>query len=120
MRSIRFLLIAVTLLVPAAIFGQVLPTASLAGTITDPSGFAVPGANVRLVNIATQVSKTVTSDTQGRYQHLRCYVDQANVRAGYGKSRWVCNRSGERGGRENLTEDCSRHKKGNRNQQEAN
>jgi len=67
MRSIRFLLIAVTLLVPAAIFGQVLPTASLAGTITDPSGFAVPGANVRLVNIATQVSKTVTSDTQGRY-----------------------------------------------------
>lgn len=51
-----------------AMFGQVLPTTSLGGTVTDPSGAAIPAATVQLVNTATKASKSTTSDTQGRYR----------------------------------------------------
>src|SRR5690348_8665666 len=51
-----------------ALLSQVVPTASLSGTVTDPAGAVVPSVRVELVNTATQVSKDVTADQQGRYQ----------------------------------------------------
>ncbi len=49
------------------LWGQVLPTATLNGTVLDPSGAVVPSAAVELVNTATHVSKKIVSDTQGRF-----------------------------------------------------
>jgi hypothetical protein len=67
MKFVRFVLAAATVLAPVAVFGQILPTTSLGGNVTDPSGAAVPAATVHLVNTATRMSKSVTADTQGRY-----------------------------------------------------
>ena len=39
----------------------------LTGRVTDPSGAVVPGATVRLLNIASGGEVTATSDAQGRY-----------------------------------------------------
>jgi Carboxypeptidase regulatory-like domain/TonB dependent receptor len=43
-------------------------TATISGTLTDPSGSAVPDASVRATNIATGVTQATTSDSQGRYR----------------------------------------------------
>jgi len=40
---------------------------SLRGTITDPSGGAIPNASVRLVNADTNLTRTTASDAQGNY-----------------------------------------------------
>jgi Carboxypeptidase regulatory-like domain len=49
---------------PAA-WGQA--STSLRGTITDPTGAAIPSANVRLINADTNLARTSTSDAQGNY-----------------------------------------------------
>jgi hypothetical protein len=68
---------ALTVLLAAIFFGavaapflssQVLPTATLDGAVTDPSGAVIPGAAVQAVNVATSVTKQTTSDAQGRFQ----------------------------------------------------
>ena len=45
-------------------------TTSLRGTVTDPDGKAVTGANVVLANAESQIERTVTSGNQGEYQFL--------------------------------------------------
>lgn len=45
-------------------------TTSLRGTITDPSGAAIPNAAVRLVNNDINVERTATADAQGNYIFL--------------------------------------------------
>jgi hypothetical protein len=42
-------------------------TTSLRGTVTDPSGAAIPNATVHLVNPGTGVERTATTDQQGSY-----------------------------------------------------
>jgi hypothetical protein len=73
MRTIRCsksLTIVVSLLLFAAsaerVYGQAA-TASITGTITDTSGAAVPGANISAKNNGTGITRTTTSDNQGRY-----------------------------------------------------
>src|SRR5581483_11437206 len=66
MRKVAFASFMI-LMAGSLVFGQVVPTASLTGNVTDPAGAVVPSATVELVNTATQVSKTVTADSQGRY-----------------------------------------------------
>jgi hypothetical protein len=48
----------------AGLFGQ---TASLAGTVSDPSGAVIPNAVVTVVNTETGLQREDKSDTQGRY-----------------------------------------------------
>jgi hypothetical protein len=48
-----------------ALFGQ--DTATIVGTVTDPSGAAVAGADVVLVNLATQFSRSVQTAATGQY-----------------------------------------------------
>lgn len=56
--------LAILLMVPNA-WGQA--TTSLRGTVTDPSGAAIPNATVRLTNAGTNSVRSATSDAQGNY-----------------------------------------------------
>ena len=44
---------------------------TILGTVTDPSGAVIAGANVTVVNTATGISRSVTSDQAGNYKVLR-------------------------------------------------
>ncbi len=57
-------LLVVLSVMPAA-WGQA--TTSLRGTITDPSGAAIPNATVRLINVDTNLARSVSSDAEGSY-----------------------------------------------------
>ena len=50
----------------ALLFGQ-SDTASLSGSVTDPSGAAVTGAKVSLRNLSTGSRRLTVSDVQGTY-----------------------------------------------------
>jgi Carboxypeptidase regulatory-like domain len=56
---------AAFVLAAGAIFGQ--STAQISGTIRDPTGGAVPNAEVKAIQTATGVSRTVTSGANGAY-----------------------------------------------------
>ncbi len=43
------------------------PTGTISGIVTDPSGSALPGAAVTVTDTSTNVSQTITTDTEGRY-----------------------------------------------------
>ncbi len=45
-------------------------TGNIQGTVSDPSGAAVAQAKVTLINVATQVSATTTTDASGSYRFL--------------------------------------------------
>jgi len=45
-------------------------TGAIQGTVEDPSGAPIPGATISLVNLATQVSATTTTDSTGSYRFL--------------------------------------------------
>src|SRR3981081_1667644 len=60
------ILLMATMLFPAALPGQVAG-GNLSGTITDPSGRAVPQAQIVIKNVATGVERTVTTNADGFY-----------------------------------------------------
>jgi hypothetical protein len=62
------LLAALLLVLPNVARAQSLTTGAVTGTVTDPSGAAVQGANVTLKNNATGVTSTVTSNGTGAYR----------------------------------------------------
>jgi hypothetical protein len=53
------------LLAPTACFCQ---TASLNGLVLDPSGAAVPGADIRITETKTNAVRTILSGDSGSYQ----------------------------------------------------
>src|SRR3984893_10294573 len=46
---------------------QAQSTSSLTGVVTDPSGAVVPKAEIVVVNLETNLRRTATTDSQGRY-----------------------------------------------------
>jgi hypothetical protein len=70
MSRFRYLLLAIlTIAVP---FLAQDTSARLSGTVTDPSGAAIPGARISLVSIATKVeAANITSDEHGAYTALQ-------------------------------------------------
>ena len=63
------LLLAVLLLVfSPVLLGQSAGTAALTGTVTDPSGAAVPNVTVTLTNLNTNQARTSTTNTEGVYK----------------------------------------------------
>src|SRR5438876_3280401 len=64
--SIR--LLATVLLLAGSTWAQF--TGNIQGTVSDPSSAAVAQAKVDLVNVATQVSATTTTDASGSYRFL--------------------------------------------------
>ena len=61
--------LALCLALPAVSYGQASAgTGSISGVLTDPSGAVVPGAEVVVRNVDTNVSRSVTSNEVGRYE----------------------------------------------------
>jgi hypothetical protein len=56
-------------------------TATILGTVTDPSGAAIPDASLQARNVGTSVAQTVTADAQGRYRVPDLGVGQYEVQA---------------------------------------
>jgi len=63
-RQLRMLWIVV--LAASCVFGQTF-TSSITGVVTDPSGAAVPGADVSATNLNTREVRRVQTDALGRY-----------------------------------------------------
>lgn len=66
-KGVLSLVVALGLFAPSTLLAQIVPTATLTGTITDPSGAVIPSAPVQVVNTATRVAKETASDAQGRF-----------------------------------------------------
>jgi hypothetical protein len=54
--------------------------ATIVGTVTDPSGAAVPKAKVTLTNLDTSVSKDLTTNDAGQYAAVDIHIGHYNVR----------------------------------------
>ena len=69
MRLLRYSLLLVSLIVlsTAAAIAQ-YDTASVLGTVSDPSGALVPGSQITLTNSASNVTATRTSNASGEYE----------------------------------------------------
>ncbi|HEX3145637.1 MAG TPA: carboxypeptidase regulatory-like domain-containing protein [Pyrinomonadaceae bacterium] len=67
LRLIPFAVIALLLSIPLAVSAQVT-TATMVGTVTDPGGSKVPGAQVTARGIDTGSSRTVTTNDEGDYR----------------------------------------------------
>src|SRR5881394_1730562 len=67
LRLIPFAVIALLLSIPLAVSAQVT-TATMVGTVTDPGGSKVPGAEVTARGIDTGLSRTVTTNDEGDYR----------------------------------------------------
>lgn len=68
-------------LASALVSAQIAPTASLTGTVTDPSGAAVPSAHVQLVNIETGFERSGETQVDGRYLFSQIPVGLYRVEA---------------------------------------
>ncbi|MCX6635693.1 MAG: carboxypeptidase-like regulatory domain-containing protein [Acidobacteria bacterium] len=68
-RTVFVASLALALLLTASAVGQET-RATLSGTITDPSGAAVAGAKLHLVNADTGVDFTAESNVVGQYRFL--------------------------------------------------
>ena len=55
--------------------------ASIRGTVVDPSGAVVPGAQLTATNVATGLSYNTTSDTNGAFSFLQLQIGDYSVRA---------------------------------------
>jgi Carboxypeptidase regulatory-like domain len=62
-----FLAVAILTLNSGSVFAQTGGTGIVVGTVTDPSGAAVPGAVVTLTDTATNAERTTTTNATGRY-----------------------------------------------------
>ena len=69
MRNTRilFVVLAILVLVPGIARAQGSSTSTVAGTVTDQKGAAVPGAAIELINSATNESRTQTTGDTGYY-----------------------------------------------------
>jgi hypothetical protein len=63
--EISFRTLAVFFLIALALWGQA--TSSLTGTVTDPSGGVIPGADIRLESISQSLNREIKTDAAGRY-----------------------------------------------------
>jgi hypothetical protein len=76
-RIAAFLLMAI-ILFPAVLRAQV-SGGTLSGTITDPSGRAVPQAQIVIKNVATGVERTVTTNADGFYNAVNLLAGEYQV-----------------------------------------
>src|SRR5258705_10568668 len=67
LRKIQFAVIALLLAMPLVAVAQVT-TATIVGTVSDPSSASVAGAQVTARNVDTGLTRTVTSGDDGTYR----------------------------------------------------
>jgi len=79
----RHLCIALLLTIFVALFASyaLAQEATIVGTVTDPSGAAVPNVKVTLTNTDTTVSRTVTTNNDGQYVAPDIHIGHYSVRA---------------------------------------
>jgi hypothetical protein len=77
--SLTSILLMVVIIFPAALHAQVAG-GTLSGTITDPTGRAVPQAQILIKNVATGVERTVTTNTDGFYTAVNLLPGQYQIR----------------------------------------
>src|SRR5262245_35195876 len=66
------LFLALTMVLQTGVFAQTqITTGVIQGILLDPQGAVVAGANVEVKNPATNFTKTVTSDGEGRFVFLQ-------------------------------------------------
>ena len=63
---VRLLLIAAPALFAVAVYAQGL-TGRVSGTVSDPSGSAIPSANVQITNSETSQTRSATTDASGQF-----------------------------------------------------
>ena len=73
-------LIAVCGLAAPVAGGQTVASASVSGTVSDPSG-VLPGATVRLRNVETNEIREAAADERGRYRSLYVPVGRYELTA---------------------------------------
>jgi len=56
-------------------------TGSIVGTVTDPTGAAIPGATIVVTDISKGVSQTVESNASGNYNVYRLVPDSYSIKA---------------------------------------
>lgn len=66
--SVLSLMAVLLILTPRTALGDV--SARIQGTVTDPTGAVVPGVTITVTNVATGVSRTVTSSSDGSFAAL--------------------------------------------------
>ena len=69
-KSTAVLALAVVLFLPAAAFAQSAATFQVQGVVTDSTGAVIPGATVTARNVATDVSRSVSTNETGRYRMI--------------------------------------------------
>ena len=74
--------IAFFLSLPEAALGQSLTTGGVVGTVTDPSGAAVPNATVTLKNVDTGATQNATTNATGAYRFALLNPGHYSVSAG--------------------------------------
>src|SRR5262245_42220457 len=75
-----YLFASLLVLLPAGVNAQGT-NGVISGTVTDPSGAALPGATVQVKNVGTGVVRTVITNEVGRYRVPDLLVGQYEVRA---------------------------------------
>ena len=66
LRMLSYVLLAVLLAIPFSIHAQSI-SGTITGTVTDPTGAAIPGATVTVINTGTNATATAKSDGQGNF-----------------------------------------------------
>ena len=61
-------LITLGLVFSTVAHGQVMGSAAISGTVTDPSNAVIPGAKVTVVQNGTSMTRTVVTNASGRYE----------------------------------------------------
>ncbi len=72
--------LAMSVLLPGLAAAQ-FDTATVLGTVRDPSGGLVPGVTVTLSNVATGITATAVSDQDGSYQFLNVRIGTYTIKA---------------------------------------
>jgi len=87
---LAFFVLLLSLWASSAAWGQDA-TGRIIGTVTDPSGSAIPGAQVTVTNVATKLVQTTTTDASGFYQVLSLPIGEYEVKveaAGFRKEQF--------------------------------
>src|ERR1700758_1430524 len=66
LRGLSYVLLAVLLAIPFSLHAQQY-SGTITGTVTDPTGAAVPGATVTIINSGNNSTVTAKSDGQGNF-----------------------------------------------------
>src|SRR5215475_12245655 len=77
----RTIILTTVMLLAAAHLHAQGATASISGTVLDPTGAAIPGASITVKNVGTAFTRTVISDDQGRYLAPELPIGEYEVQA---------------------------------------